>query len=259
MTFTHIQLTQEGPVTVLTINRPQALNALTTDTLLEMERALSGIASDHGIAVLVITGKGTKAFVAGADIEEMAGFNPEAARRFSALGQRVFRQIETLPQPVIAAVNGYALGGGCELAMSCDLRIASERARFGQPEINLGIIPGYAGTQRLSKLIGIAKAKELIFTGELIKAMEAFSLGLVNAVVAPEDCLEATLEMARKIAQKGQLAVRYAKEALNHGHVDGLAGEHRENTLFALCFATQDQKEGMAAFLEKRQPKFKHC
>jgi len=250
-------LKAENKIAVLSINRPAALNALSTALLVEFEQVLDHISKSNEISVLIITGEG-RAFVAGADIEEMRNKSAAEARQFGDLGARVFRKIELLEIPVIAAVNGFALGGGCELAMSCDIRIAGDKARFGQPEVGLGITPGFSGTQRLPRIVGIAKAKELIFTAEIIKADEALNIGLVTKVVAQEELMNSALEMANKIAKNGQLAVRYSKAAINRGiETDIETGISIEKDLFALCFATADQKEGMSAFLEKRAPEFK--
>ncbi len=257
MKYQNIKLEFEKQVALITINRPKALNALNTETLIELENAIEQVARDDGVYVVVITGA-EKSFVAGADISEMSTFSGEEARRFAKLGHRVFNRLATLCKPSIAAVNGYALGGGCELALACDLRVASENARFGQPEVSLGICPGFGGTQRLAKIIGIAKAKEMIFTGEYYKAEAAERIGLVNFVVEKDQLMPKTLELAHCIASKGQLAVRYAKMAMEQSlHVDTHTGSHIETNAFALCFASEDQKEGMQAFLEKRSPVFK--
>lgn len=257
MTYQNLKLDVENHVALLTINRPEALNALNTETLTEIHALLNEIELDDDIYVLVITGAG-KAFVAGADITEMQSFAAEEARRFASLGHRVFTRLETLTKPTLAAVNGYALGGGCELALACDMRIASEKARFGQPEVGLGIIPGFGGTQRLARVVGMPKAKELILTGKYIKAEQAEKIGLVNQVVEPEALLQTTIKMAGQIADKAQLAVRYAKRVINQSFdVDRYTGNQLEIASFALCFATADQKEGMQAFCEKRQPQFK--
>ncbi len=208
--------------------------------------------------MLIITGIG-KAFVAGADISEMKDMNAEQGREFGSLGSKVFRKIELMKKPVIAAINGFALGGGCELSMCCDIRIASSNAKFGQPEVSLGIIPGFAGTQRLSRIVGMAKAKELIFTGNMIKAEEAYNIGLVNKVVESDSLMEEAMKMATKIASNGQIAVKYSKVAINRGYeVDFEAGNEIETSLFGLSFATNDQKEGMTAFLERRKAKFEN-
>ncbi len=257
MNFSNLLLKKEGNICILSINRPNALNALTTEVLKELGDAIEIVENDQDIFVLIITGEG-KAFVAGADIVEMKDKNAEEARTFAKLGIEVFRKLELMEKPVIAAVNGFALGGGCELAMSCDIRIAGEKARFGQPEVGLGITPGFAGTQRLSRLVGIAKAKELIFTADMINAQEAEKIGLVNKVVSQEELLDIAMEMAKKIASKGQIAVRYSKVAINRGiETDIETGMAIERDLFGLCFATEDQKEGMNAFVEKRNPEFK--
>ena len=242
---------------VLTLNRPKALNALNAQLMSELQAFVSKVATDPEIKVLIITGAGEKAFVAGADITEMQPKSAVEGRDWAKFGQQVFDQIENLPQPVIAAVNGFALGGGNELAMACDIRIASEKAKFGQPEVNLGITPGFAGTQRLPRLIGKGRAKELIFTGEPIDAAEAYRIGLVNKVVPPEELLPAARDLAKKIIAKGEIAVRQCKAAINRGmEMDLASGTAYEAEVFGLCFATADQKEGMRAFIEKRKPVF---
>ncbi len=257
MEFNSLLFRKEGNVGILSINRPEALNALNSNLLEELDRAIDMINSDNEIYVLIITGEG-RAFVAGADIKEMKDMNSIEARIFAETGMNVFRKIELMEKPVIAAVNGFALGGGCELSMSCDIRIASEYAKFGQPEVGLGITPGFAGTQRLARLVGLGKAKELIFTGATIDANEALRIGLVNKVVAADKLMEEAMEMANAIVKKSQLAVRYAKTAINRGiETDIETGMTIEKDLFGLCFATEDQKEGMLAFLEKRQPNYK--
>lgn len=256
MEYANIIVEREGNIGILRFNRPSVLNALDSNVLIELNDALEKIERDNNIYVLVITGQG-KAFVAGADISEMKDKTPTEARKFGELGLSVFRKIELMEKPVIAAVNGFALGGGCELAMSCDIRIASEKAKFGQPEVGLGITPGFAGTQRLSRLVGIAKAKELIFTGDLIDAGEAHNLGLVNKVVVHEELMNETMNLANKIVSKAQVAVRYSKTAINRGiECDIETGMMIEKDLFGLCFATSDQKEGMTAFIEKRNASF---
>lgn len=253
----YILLNKDENIGILTINRPKALNALNSEVLDELNKAIDQVIEDDNIHILIITGEG-KAFVAGADIGQMKDMDVFEAREFAKKGLSIFRKIELMEKPVIAAVNGYALGGGCELAMACDIRIASDKAKFGQPEVGLGITPGFGGTQRLARIVGIPKAKELIFTGETINAEEALRIGLVNKVVAAESLMEEALTMARKIASKGQLAVRYSKVAINRGiETDIETGLAMERELFGLCFATEDQKEGMGAFLEKRSPNFK--
>lgn len=256
MEYKNILLEKQNNICVLTINRPQVLNALNTNVIEELGYAINEIANDRDIFVTIITGKG-KSFVAGADIAEMKDKTPEQAAKFSELGAEVFRKMEIMEKPIIAAVNGFAFGGGCELAMACDIRIASEKAKFGQLETSLGITPGFSGTQRLSRLVGIGKAKELIFTASVIDAVEAEKIGLVNRVVKPEELMDKTLELAKQILSKGQIAVRYSKTAINRGfETDIETGILIEKNLFSLCFATEDQKEGMAAFLEKRKANY---
>jgi enoyl-CoA hydratase len=255
--YKFLLLTVEDGVATVTVNRPKALNALNKETLQELEEGFRSLGDDPQVRVAVLTGAGERAFVAGADIAAMQPLGPAEAREMALLGQRVCENIERCPKPVIAAVNGYALGGGCELAMACDLRIVSENARFGQPEINLGIIPGFAGSQRLTRLIGRGRAKELLFTGDMVDAPEAFRLGLANRVVPAGDLLEETQKLARKIAGKSLAALRLCKEAVNNGvEMDLSRAAACEADLFGLCFATADQKEGMQAFLEKRPAKF---
>ena len=252
-----IKLEKENGVCVLTIDRPQALNALNREVLDDLSAALDLVAGDPDINALVITGAGDRAFVAGADIAVMQPMSVSEGRDWSLLGQRVFRKIEDLPQPVIAAVNGYALGGGCELAMACDFRIASDRAKLGQPEVTLGITTGYGGSQRLPRLIGPAWAKQMIFTGDVIDAATAERIGLVNMVVPAAELMARTKEIASRIASRGRIAVRLAKSAINRAMDSDIAtGSMYEAEVFAECFATLDQKEGMKAFLEKRKPSF---
>ncbi|MBS4534671.1 short-chain-enoyl-CoA hydratase [Clostridium sp. D2Q-14] len=258
MDFNSLTLQREGSIAILKINRPKALNALNTEVLLELDKAIEDLKFDEDVDVIVLSGEG-KAFVAGADILEMKDKNANEARVFAEIGISVFRKIETMEKPVIAAVNGFALGGGCELSMACDMRIASEKAKFGQPEVGLGIIPGFSGTQRLSRLVGTAKAKELIFTADTINAKEAERIGLVNKVVAPEDLMNEAIDLAEKISSKAQIAIRHSKMAINRGiETDIETGMEIEKDLFALCFASEDQKEGMTAFTEKRKANFKN-
>lgn len=247
-------------VAIVTINRPKALNALNAETLAELHSTFTHLEKDQQVKVIILTGAGNKAFVAGGDISCMQNMQPIASREFALFGQMILNFIEALAKPVIAAVNGFALGGGCELAMACDIRLASDTARFGQPEVSLGVIPGFAGTQRLSRLIGKGRAKELLFTGEMIVAQEAWRIGLVNKVVPQEELLQAAKDMARKIAGKGPQAVRFCKEAVNNGlEMEIDRASVYEADLFALCFTTTDQVEGMTAFIEKRPANFRGC
>jgi enoyl-CoA hydratase len=256
MNLQFVSLKREGCVATLSINNPSSLNALNSAILTELSVTVEEISNDDSINVVIITGEG-RAFVAGADIQEMAELNSADGELFGKRGTDLFRRIETLEKPVIAAVNGFALGGGCELAMSCDIRIASESAKFGQPEVGLGITPGFGGTVRMTKLVGPAKAKELIFTGRVIDAMEALSIGLVNKVVPAEELISEAHKMAEIIASKAPVAVRLSKKAINYS-TDYPAEESAsmENRLFGSCFDTLDQKEGMKAFLQKRKPEF---
>ena len=242
---------------VLTINRPDKLNAISNELTEELEVFLDDVEKDGELRVLVITGGGEKAFVAGADIQELKERDAVVGRRVSGKRQELFARIENLSVPVIAAVNGYALGGGLELALACSIRICSERAQFGAPEVKLGIIPGDGGTQRLPRLVGLGRAMEMILTGDFIDAQEAYRIGLANKVVPHESLMEKVMELAEKIAQKPPLAVRYAKEAVNRSlEGAGLSGYALESYLHALACTTQDKKEGVAAFLEKRKPVF---
>lgn len=256
MELKNLIINLEGEVAIISFNRPEALNALNKEVLEELEKVIDWLEGNSHIKVVILTGEG-KAFVAGADIAQMKDMSPGEARQFAVLGQRVFRKIEKLEKPVIAAINGFALGGGCELAMGCDIRLASPKAKLGQPEVGLGITPGFAGTQRLSRLVGMSKAKELIFTGDPINAEEALRIGLVDRVTGEENLLEEAKNLANKIASKAFKAVKYSKAAINMGiQVDIDTGASIEADLFALCFATEDQKEGMNAFIEKRKPNF---
>ena len=257
MEFKNLLLETKDGICTIKINNPKSLNALNEEVLKDLDAAFDQVAADYDVSIIVLTGEG-KAFVAGADIAFMKKLSVEDAKKFSAMGAKIFRKIETLDKIVIAAVNGFALGGGCELAMACDIRIASEKAKFGQPEVGLGITPGFSGTQRLPRLIGLGRAKELILTGSHIDAQEAYRIGLVNKVTDKESLMEETYAMAKKIISNSKSATRYAKEAMNVGiETDIETGIGVETNLFGLCFAHQDQKEGMGAFIEKRRPNFK--
>lgn len=259
MEFENILLEQvEAGIYRLTVNRPRSFNALNSATLDEIYAAGEQIANTPEARVLLVTGAGEKAFVAGADISEMQTKSAIEGQVFSQKGMRAFRRLETLDIPVIAVVNGYCLGGGCELAMSCDWIVASERAQFGQPEVNLGVTPGFGGSQRLPRLIGRARAMELLVTGQQIKADQALDWGLVNQVHTADELMDKVLETARQIVQKGPIAVRLVKQAVQRGQDLDLDNACLlESEVFGLCFSTEDQKEGMGAFLEKRKPDFK--
>jgi len=252
-----ILLDRRDRVAVITINRPEKRNALNIQTRAEGAAALDELRADDSVRVVIFTGAGDKAFIAGADIAEFAE-RTAISQREIMLERGLFNAVDTFPKPIIAMVNGYCLGGGCEVALACDIRVASEKASFGQPEINLGIIPGGGGTQRLTRLVGEGKAMEMILTGEIIDAHTAFSLGLVNHVV-PADQLEAkTMEIANRIADKSPIALRLAKEAIRLASRSNLdEGLRREVDLFALCFSSEDKDEGVKAFLEKRKAEFK--
>ena len=255
MDYNFLKIERQEAVTVLKISAPKSLNALNSTLLRELDDFVDNL--DAATRVLIITGDGEKSFVAGADISEMAHLNEEQGREFGRLGAQVFRKIELLPIPVIAAVNGFALGGGCELAMACDIRIASAKAKFGQPEVGLGIIPGFSGTYRLPKLIGQGYAKEMIYTGKAIRADEALRIGLVNAVYEPEELMDRAMEMAQKMLANAPIAISLAKQSIGEGYdLDADAAIALENDLFGQCFATADQKEGMDAFLNKRKAAF---
>lgn len=257
MKFKNLLLVQEERIAVLSINRPQALNALNRDTLLELKQAVEQIRDDDEIDVLIIKGSGGKSFVAGADITFMLNINALEGREFGLLGQGVLRLIEAMEKPVIAAIDGFCLGGGCELAMACDFRICSEKSKFGQPEVGLGVIPGFGGTQRLPRLVGSGIAKQLLYAGDIIGAEEAYRIGLVNAVIPALDLMDEVMNLARKISWRGQKAVRFCKAAVNEGmQTDIDRALTLEADLFGLCFATADQKEGMRAFVEKRKANF---
>jgi enoyl-CoA hydratase len=250
-----IQLEREGAIAVVTIDRPEALNALDVATLTELRDRLLELSGDEEVRVVILTGAGEKAFVAGADIKYMSGLGVDEARAWGELGHEAGRLLETMTKPTIAAVNGFALGGGCELALACDLRYAASSAKFGQPEVNLGIIPGWGGTQRLARVCGLGIAKELIFTGRVVGAEEALRIGLVNAVHDP--VLDKAREVAALLAAKSPIALRLMKELANRA----LGGDHAANLeaegrMFGELFSSDDAKEGMTAFVEKREPKF---
>ena len=248
---------RRGRVAVVTINRPDKMNALNIKTRQEGAAVLDELRDDDSVRVVVFTGAGEKAFVAGADIGEFAD-RTAVTQRDVMTGRSLFTAVDTFPKPVIAMINGYCLGGGCELALACDLRIASDRARLGQPEINLGIIPGGGGTQRLTHLVGEGKAMEMILTGDMIDAQTAYQLGLVNLVVPAADLEGKTMEVANRIAEKSPVALRMAKEAVKTASRSTLdEGLRREIDLFAICFSSEDKDEGVKAFLEKRKPEFK--
>jgi enoyl-CoA hydratase len=258
MNYQTLIIEKRNRLALVTINRPDKLNALDAQAKAELKEAFGGLRSDPEVDVVILTGAGEKAFVAGTDIRELSLLDESSGRAFSERGQAVFNLIENLGKPVIAAVNGYALGAGAELALACHIRIASENARFGQPEVNLGVIPGYGGTQRLARLIGRGKAMEMILTGDPIDAKEALRIGLVSAVVSPGDLLKTAEGMAGKISSKGQVAVRLALQAVNAMYETHLnSGQVLEAALFGRCCASEDFKEGIKAFLEKRKPVFK--
>jgi enoyl-CoA hydratase len=258
MEYKNIIFRTEGEVAIIKFNRPKALNAINPDVLSEVVDALDKIEADPSLKVLILTGEGEKAFVAGADIAHMANLSPLQGVRFSRDGHALLFRLETLPIPVIACVNGFALGGGTEIAMACDFIYASENAKFGQPEINLGIIPGFGGTQRLSRLVGKAMAKELCMTGVMISAEEAREIGLVNKVFPAGKLWEETIKTAKVLGSKGRVSLRAVKTCIDRGfNLDLRSGCHMEADAFGLCLASPDGKEGMSAFLEKRKPEFK--
>ena len=250
-----IKYEEEGMIAVLTINRPKALNALNSKVLDELDKTLDSIDLNK-IRCLIVTGEGEKSFVAGADIGEMSSLTKEQGKAFGKKGNDVFRKLETFPIPVIAAINGFALGGGCEISMSCDIRICSDNAVFGQPEVGLGITPGFGGTQRLARIVGPGMAKQMIYTGRNIKADEAYRIGLVNAVYPQSELLNEAKKMAETIARQAPIAVRNAKKAINDGlQVDMDKAIEIEEELFGNCFETADQRAGMGNFLEKDKSK----
>jgi enoyl-CoA hydratase len=244
-------------VCIITVNRPDKLNALNRQTIAEIGEAVAAAENNQGVRAIIITGSGNKAFVAGADISEFSSYSTEEARELSAHGHKVFDSIENCSKPVIAAVNGFALGGGCELAMSCHLRIAATNAKFGQPEVKLGLIPGYSGTQRLPLLIGRAKAMELLMTADMIGAEEALSSGLVNYITAPEALMDKCMEVINKIKVQAPFAISAVIKSVNAGYAKNTDGSRVEIDAFGDCFATEDFKEGADAFLNKRKAEFK--
>lgn len=248
----------ENKIAIVTISRPEALNALNTQVIAELEQTVEMIEKNSDLSAMILTGEG-RSFVAGADIGEQYPLDLSRGREWGQRGSAVMRRIEKLAIPTIAAVNGFALGGGCEIAMACDIILASEKAKFGQPEVGLGITPGFSGTQRLPRRVGAAMAKELIFSGKMISAVEAERIGLANHVYPADELMDKAMEMAEAFAKNAQIAVRYSKACIDRGMETGIdEGIAMENELFAMCFATRDQKEGMKAFLEKRPASFEN-
>jgi enoyl-CoA hydratase len=258
MTFETLLVERDGAVAVVTVNRPKVLNALNRQTIDELSKAMRDLGDDSGVRAIVVTGAGEKSFVAGADINELAVLSPAQGQLHARRGQAVFDEIEQLGKPVVAAINGFALGGGCELAMACTIRIAADTARLGQPEINLGIMPGYAGSQRLTRLVGKGRALEILLSGDMVSAARAYEIGLVNRVVPAADLMTEAKKMAGALAAKAPLAVRYIIEAVNHGCELPLPdAQFLEASLFGLVAASDDMKEGTQAFLEKRAPSWR--
>lgn len=255
--YKNLLVEKKDAILIVTVSRERALNALNREVIAELQQLFSFYWSDEAVRCVIITGAGEKAFVAGADISELADVDVRSGTELSARGLYLMKTIQNFPKPVIAAINGFALGGGCELAMACDIRLASERARLGQPEVNLGLIPGYGGTQRLPRLVGRGKAMQMIFTGDMIDAAEAYRVGLVDEVYPPEQLMEKAMGMAKTICAKGPIAVALAKECINRG-LDGTltAGCDLEKANFGQVCGTGDKNEGCEAFLEKRKPDF---
>ena len=248
-----VEFEQRGAIGVITMNRPEALNALNDQVLKDLDAVLDQAQSNEEVLVLILTGAG-RSFVAGADISQMKDFTPVEAKQFGMYGNGVFLKLENFPKPVIAAVNGFALGGGCELAMACDIRLASEKAKFGQPEVGLGITPGFGGTQRLARIVGVSNAMELILTAKNVNAQQAKEIGLVSHVYPPEELMDKAMELAQAIAANAQVAVRQSKAAIRRGQqTDIYTGTSYEAEAFAVCFATEDQKDAMTAFVNKEK------
>ncbi|HEX7283841.1 MAG TPA: enoyl-CoA hydratase-related protein [Vicinamibacterales bacterium] len=255
MTFDNLLIERDDAVAIVTLNRPKVLNALNGQTLTELASAMASFRNDPGVRAIVLTGAGEKSFVAGADINELAVLSPVAGKEHARHGQQIFDAVEQLGKPVIAAINGFALGGGCELAMACTLRLAADTARFGQPEINLGLIPGYAGSQRLPRLVGKGVALEILLSGDMITAQRAYEIGLVNRVVPAAELLAEAKKLAHTLASKAPIAVRYILDAVNQGLDTPFAqGQYLETSLFGTIASSDDMKEGTKAFLEKRKP-----
>ena len=255
MTFENLLLERDGAVAIVTLNRPKVLNALNNQTLAELSACMATLKADESVRAIILTGSGEKSFVAGADINELATQSPVEGQAHARRGQLIFDAIEQLGKPVIAAINGFALGGGCELAMACTIRLAADTARFGQPEINLGLIPGYAGSQRLPRLVGKGIAMEILLTGDMVSAPRAYEIGLVNRVVPAAELMTEATKLAQALAAKAPIAVRFIIEAVNQGLESPFAaGEYLETALFGTIASSEDMREGTKAFLEKRKP-----
>jgi len=253
MTFDNLLLARDGAVAIVTLNRPKVLNALNNQTLAELSACMAGLKADDSVRAVILTGAGEKSFVAGADINELAALSPVEGQAHARRGQLIFDAIEQLGKPVIAAINGFALGGGCELAMACTIRLAADTARFGQPEVNLGLIPGYAGSQRLPRLVGKGVALEILLTGDMVSAQRAYEIGLVNRVVPAAELMAEATKLAQALAAKAPIAVRFILEAVHQGLESPFAaGEYVETTLFGTIASSADMREGTKAFLEKR-------
>lgn len=253
MTFDNLLLARDGAVAIVTLNRPKVLNALNNQTLAELSACMAGLKADDSVRAVILTGAGEKSFVAGADINELAALSPVEGQAHARRGQLILDAIEQLGKPVIAAINGFALGGGCELAMACTIRLAADTARFGQPEVNLGLIPGYAGSQRLPRLVGKGVALEILLTGDMVSAQRAYEIGLVNRVVPAAELMAEATKLAQALAAKAPIAVRFILEAVNQGLESPFAaGEYLETTLFGTIASSADMREGTKAFLEKR-------